>query len=50
MIEIVSLGLIVLAAGWALGRWLEAYRWSNNADRIQRIEWRGKLYKVHHEQ
>lgn len=41
--------LIVLCAGIYLGGRVEARRWRANADDYRRIESRGGLYKVHHE-
>lgn len=40
---LVALGLVL---GLPIGAMIEARRWRLNADEIQRIESRGKLYKV----
>lgn len=38
--------LIGVVAGVLIGRSCEGNRWADNARRIQRIEWRGRLFKV----
>ncbi len=35
-------------AGLLVGLELGFRRWRRNADEIQRVEWRGKIYKVEH--
>ena len=35
-------------AGLMAGLELGFRRWRRNADELQRVEWRGKLYKVEH--
>lgn len=37
-----------LVVGLFVGLELGFRRWRRNADEIQRVEWRGKLYKVKH--
>ena len=47
MMELVFAGFFVgLLFGFAIGRSCEGNRWMDNAERIQRIEWRGRLFKV----
>ena len=49
MSEATMMVFLAFCFGFIFGRWGEAHRWSSNADRTQRIEWRGKLYKVSHD-
>ena len=37
-----------LVGGFFLGVEMGYRRWRRNADEIQRVEWRGRLYKVEH--
>lgn len=43
-------GFVCFLIGGTVGTYLQANKWASNADRIQRIEWRGRLYKVNHAQ
>ena len=43
---LLSTGIGAFLIGFLLGNLLEGYRWANNAKRIQRLEWRGRLFKV----
>jgi len=47
-ITVTSLFGLVFTAGVIAGVELGFRRWRRNADEIQRVEWRGRLYKVEH--
>jgi len=45
-IMLIYIGIACFAAGVWVGTQVEMSRWIENADKIQRIERRGKLFKV----
>jgi len=45
---IILAGLLGFLVGLLAGCEVSQRRWRDNADQIQRIEWRGRLYKVEH--
>ena len=47
--EYLMWALIGLVVGVVAGRSCEGNRWADNAKHIQRIEWRGRLFKVEYD-
>ena len=45
-LALLSMASALAGAGYYAGMRSEGNRWADNAKRVWRIEWRGRLYKV----
>jgi len=48
LLDVFAFGFFSFLAGYLSGGEFAFRIWRRNADEIQRIEWRGRLYKVEH--